>query len=591
MGRTLYSLVFILSSYLLLQPQPCVAGTLDEISALGNSGSLGLAMRLLDRYQPPVQDVENWIAWERERLNLYDRTGKLDQLIEHITGIKQEIPEIHARWLLLQAVHAYLARGEGHGARRLLVELIWGMHGPLNRNDALRIRRLLVRSMLYENLPQDALVVVEQYQKEFGAVMEQSGNEDWYQSLATVYFLTNNLDRAQRLLMGDVGDRLSPLKLLIALRHESMAPEHVLRKCRQILDQGKAMETAPFYWAIIAEAAGKLGHSLERAHALEQSLTLLGAQPFVQGLYVMDADSLWDVYRDLKASLGHVLGIAENARDSLWIDMAHKQKKKNPFYTRFIYAMLAMAAKDTQVQMQAHSLFAKSVLDLPKGDRLLQVLYLQASRFPTPARIPAGVRHIMIGQAINEANTPLASRLMRGLSKAPEGVAELDWKLRRARVHIMAGQHQQGTEVILGMLKEINDFTNQQLDRLVQVLFDLQAVGEHRTVIPLFEIVLNRTGENQRKRELFFWIAESMQAMKEYDEAARYYLKSANFPENQSSDLWGQSAQFKAAEMLTMAGLPLDARKIYQGLLKVTTDPGRRSHLERNIQQLAYRGQ
>ncbi len=591
MGRTRRSLFLVFLTTLLTVPISSVAGTLDEISMLSRSGSLGLAMRLLDRYQPPVSDVDSWIQWERERLNLYDRTGKLDQLIEHITGMKDQIPQNHARWLLLQAVHAYLAKGDGKGARRLLIELIWGFHGPLNKNDALRIRRLLVRSLLYEGQAEDALIVVEQYQKEYGAVMEQSGNEEWIHDQATVYLLTGHLDKAQELLMGVVGYGLAPLKYLVALRQKNMDAEHVLRVCRQALASDGASETAPFYWAIIAEAADALGHGLERAHALEQSLILLGTQPFIKGLFAMDADRLWEVYRNLKPSLARVLGVALDAKDSVWIDVVQKQEKKNPFYARFVYAMLAMESRDPQVRDQAHGLFATSVLRLSDGDRLLQALYLHARHFPDTADIPARVRHIMIGQAINEADTPLASRLMKGLWQAPKGVAELDWKLRRARVHIMADQHQQGTEVILGLLKDINNFSNEQLDRLLQVLFDLQAIGEHRTVIPLFEIVHNRTSDTQRKREILFWIAESMQELKNYDEAARYYLKSATFTDEKAMDLWAQSARFKAAEMLTLAGLPLDARKIYQELLKVTTDSGQRSHLERNIQQLAYRGQ
>ncbi len=591
MGRTVRRLAAAFGVGFFLTSIPVLASTLEEITALGNAGSLGLAIRLLERYQPPIEDDEQWVAWERERLNLYDRTGKLDLLIQRIAATKDLIPDNIARWLLLQAVHAYLAKGEGAGARRLLTELIWQEHGALNSSDGLRARRLLIRGLLYENQYRDALIALEDYQAEFGVESEYLGNEDWFTDQAMVYVLNNRLSQAYEILQRETAPRPSPLKLLVALRRHSMDTEQVLRECRRILDSGGAPQQASLYWAVFAEAAGALGHGLEQAHALEQSLTLLGNEPFVKGVYALDPDRLWKAYRQLKPSLSRVLGMGAATDDAAWFDAAARQQKKNTIYSRFIYAMLAMDGADSWVRDHAHQMYAAATMRLPEGDLLLQALYLRARLFPDTANLPPGVRHLLIDEAIKDADTPLASRLMRGLSQAPEGVSELDWKLRQARVHIMAGQHQQGTEVILGLLKEVDTFSGEQQDRLMQVLFDLQAVGEHRSVVPLFETVFNRTSDIQRRREILFWIADSMQEQKNYDEAARYYLKSATLADGSAMDLWAQSARFKAAEMLTLAGLPLDARKIYQELLRVTSDASQRSQLQRNIQQLAYRGQ
>jgi hypothetical protein len=74
--------------------------------------------------------------------------------------------------------------------------------------------------------------------------------------------------------------------------------------------------------------------------------------------------------------------------------------------------------------------------------------------------------------------------------------------------------------------------------------------------------------------------------MNQFDQAALLYLQSAMLPGPTTMDPWAQTARFNAAESLKKAGLSEDARRIYQGLLKITQDPARRALLNRSIQQL-----
>lgn len=574
---------------------PLLAADLDDIHQLRDTGFPGLAVRTLDRFQPDVgADPDGWLRWERERFKLYERSGQLDQLIERIGRYRKELPDRHARTLMFHGVSAHLTLEDGAGARSLLSDLLLGQRGELDPNQEAFARRLLVTSYLYENQPREAMVALRHLQEEFGDRLAVGpGLDEWQQQQAQVYLQNGDLQKAEAIISRD-GQKgvYSPLRLLVHLRSGRFEPRQAALLAQEQLARGA--EPAGAYQAVIAEASLAIGDHLGRVQALEQAMTrTLGA---ARGIYRADALNLWQAYRALRPGLARMLNVNERAAARQWVaraeslarDAARRPGRNGSDLVRYIYAMLA-ASENGGLGNLAHSRLATVMLQQPRGFSLLKAIYMNRELFPGPADIPAGVRHLLIGEAIRQADTPLASQLMRGLRQAPPGVARLDWQLRQARVHVMAGNPQQGMQVILGLLKNVHRYEGEQVDRLVQVLFDLQAIGEHRAVIPLLETIYTRTGDGQRRRELLYWIADSMKELKEYDEAARYYLKSATLIERKAMDMWARSARFQAAEMLTQAGLPADARKIYRELLAVTREPGQRKQLERNIQQLAYR--
>lgn len=87
-------------------------------------------------------------------------------------------------------------------------------------------------------------------------------------------------------------------------------------------------------------------------------------------------------------------------------------------------------------------------------------------------------------------------------------------------------------------------------------------------------------------REVLYWIADSLQAQKKYQEAALYYLRSASYLNPDAEDPWAQTARYHAADAMVEAGLFQDATHIYQKLLLVTRDPSRRTVLKNKLQQL-----
>ena len=114
----------------------------------------------------------------------------------------------------------------------------------------------------------------------------------------------------------------------------------------------------------------------------------------------------------------------------------------------------------------------------------------------------------------------------------------------------------------------------------------MQTVEMHEQAIEHFQRLLQLDIEPKRRREIFYWIADSYRGLEKYQQAALLDLQSAMMPAPDAMDPWAQTARFNAADSLQLAGLVDDARRIYQALLQVTEDPARRSVLSHKIQQL-----
>jgi tetratricopeptide (TPR) repeat protein len=200
--------------------------------------------------------------------------------------------------------------------------------------------------------------------------------------------------------------------------------------------------------------------------------------------------------------------------------------------------------------------------------------------------MPTLVRYRLADKALAEYNVRLAGTLLKDMQAPPAGEDEALWRLRRARVLVYAGDDQAAVTLLRGLATERPTLDPDFADRLLQVVFDLQALGRHAEALPLLEAVYARVEHARLRRELLFWQAESQAGLKRYQDAAELFLRSATFAGASGGDPWGMTARFHAAEALAKAGLTDDARGVYNKLLAVTDDPRRRSVIERNIQQL-----
>jgi len=602
-------------------PAPPNVGKADlaEVRALADSGAASLALRMLDRAQPSAKtDTQGWMRWERERIQIYASTQDWASLVQRLAHLPPKLPADFVRWARTQQAQAYLAQGDAQAARRVLRRLVWSGGRP-DAKWLAHWRHLIIRSYLEQGRSQDAYTALQRYQQDYG-----EGTRADILLRARILLGLGRPGDAARLLARrgaaspkDKDPEGAMLYGLARLRSGQLTPRQALGKAlhqaRSTDKQAKAKAKhkghagagrakrgpAPLVaqqWAVVAEAARRAGDRATRAYALEHVISAARRQPLPTGLFSLNADSLWDAYHDYAVQLGnraHFL-IGDDKR---WFAAADKARKKTPVRARSLYALLMLHGQDAESRARAAKDFVATLKPGPGDDALLTALFLHAPRhFPKVAKVPLPVRYALVDIGLKHSDIDLASRVMATIDRPPKDTDAFMWELRRARIFVYGGQPERGAKVLGALLNEptpggddtmaMASIDKEQMEHLLQVIFDLQTLGENDTAIGLFKLALRRSPDVQLSREILYWMGDSRKAQGKYVEAARLYLKSAMYGGSKAGDPWGQTARYQAAGALAKAGLRQDARDLYRQLLAVTTDPARRAVLTHDMQQL-----
>lgn len=562
-------------------PSPGLAEDLDRVLALAEGGAPGLALRIMDGLQPPLErDAAAWMRWERERIRIYRISENWPALVRRLDPLPPRIPVEFKHWAGTELAHAYLALDSGEQARRALLPLIWDREGtPAARREW---RRMLIRSYLLDGTLGDAQRAVLRFQQDYG------GDErDDILLRARILLLAGEAGAAADLLAGEAEDpEVGVLHLLAQLRSEAREPRRVMQAgLRQMRGEWVGEELKSRLWAVVAEAAAAADDYPTWVHALENVFADPGGAAFEDNLFEFRAEQLWSAYLAYATLLGndeqYLIG-----DDRPWLEAAEAAAGRYPVRSRSLYALLVQRAGDPTVRAAAVEALLASLERHKHGDVLLRRLFLQSPAYEDPRDIPLAVRHRLVDLALAESDIELASRLMAGLQAAPDQADRFHWQLRRARVLVMGNQAGAGAQALLELLEEEPQLSRERLDRLLQVVFDLQTVGEHEAALQVFGAVLQRAGDMQLQREILYWMAESQRARERHAAAAQLYLQSAMLPGVRAMDPWAQTARYQAAVALAAAGLVEDARRLFTELLEVTEDASRRAVLKRELQRL-----
>ena len=158
--------------------------------------------------------------------------------------------------------------------------------------------------------------------------------------------------------------------------------------------------------------------------------------------------------------------------------------------------------------------------------------------------------------------------------------------MRKARVLILEGDYSQGEAVLRASLQNITELNTDMIDRYLQVGFDLQTIKRHEQALELFDLLPIAAFDDKLKREIYYWKAESNYELEHYDRAALLYMKSAKAGDETMTDLWAQSARFKASDALLKAGLYDDAQYAYGELLNITSSDSRKRLIRQKLQHI-----
>lgn len=569
------------SLLLLLLTSTAHAARLEEALELAKSGASSLALAVLDQEQPDREkEAEDWMRWERTRIAILAEGGHWERLAQHIAAYPHTLPPEFLAWASTWQVKGLLEQGQNRQARAELMRLIWRYGSAVGAKPMAEWRRLVIQSYLAEDRGDDAYAAMVRYRLDYGRADEAS-----LLLSARVLLGQGHPAEAADYVAQSRRAEARALYLLARLRSKAEHPRKVLKLAHKLQSaQRLSTRVNQILSGLIAEAAERAQDYAAQVMALEHYFTQRFLSPEVAALFPWSANSLWEAYLNYAKSVGNreqlLLG-----DDRAWLKVAEEGAKMYPVRTRCIYALVALESFDVGQRLSAHQQFADHILNLEEGRYLLRQLYLQSQRFSDLQAIPVTVRQTLLEPAIASGDLKLASRLVLGLNEPPEGVDRLMWQLRQARILILGGDYEQGA-AILEKLIAAGDLERANIDRLVQVIFDLQTVAEHDRAYTLLEALLRQSKDAQLRRELLYWMADSRKAQARHAEAARYYLRSAILFDIDAMDPWAQTARYQAAQSLTEAGMLEDARALYKQLLEVTQEPGRRAVLRRDLQQL-----
>lgn len=548
-----------------------------RVNVLVKGGAPQLALQRVERVQAAQADTPGWYEWERRRLEIYKTQGNWDAISLRVSKLPSELPADFRRWALMLAAEARLTANDTESARRYLRQLIWNEEAAPAQQA--QWRRLVIRSYLTENNLADAQTALLRYQQEFRA-----RSDVWQVLHAEILLRAGNNKSAFEVLAGVQSFEARLMRLLAGLRANIYGAKQVSQRARKLAGTLRNHPAAQRRaWTLVAQAAARGEDLATRVDALERALAV-APDGKLESLFALTPDDLWQSYERLAELLGNRARLMVG-RDRTWLHATEAYKKNKPHYARALYVSLMRHGQDEQVRNYVHQQFAESLLAQGYAETL-QALYLKAGRYRNLADVPGVVRYRLADKALAAFDIQLAARLMKELDQPPEQEDPDLWNLRRARVLVYAGEYAAAVKLLRDILDNRQELDTLLAERLLQVIFDVQAVERDTDALTLLASVYQRVDNERMRREILYWQAESRNALGQHLEAAELYFRSATFGGLNGADPWGHTARFHAAEALARGGLIEDARDVYLQLLKFTADPARRATIERSIQQL-----
>ncbi len=563
---------------------------IKEVRLIAESGAVSLALQSIDTQQPPLNlnSSSIWLEWESERLLIYQLGQRWQQLQQRVNTYKKGLPENFYLWAKQQQVDALLTLKQGQHARQILLQLIWSKKAEAENNPKLIKQWLplwqkrIIKSYLVDNEGSDAQFAAQRYYQDYS-----SNTIEDRLLRAHILLINQREDEVVDLLMKDTNHPEGGMLYLLAqLRSKARAPRKVYQSAlRQMRGKWADNKLKYMLWAVAAESARSSGDLPSTANALEFVLAGNKNIELPAGLFNFSADTLWKAYLDYAVYLGNKSQFLIG-NDQQWLNAAIKSQKTEPVKARSLFTMVMLKGQDNAAKLRAAKGFLNLMHKRKRGAQLIMKLFLKSNHFKTINFIPTPIRYDIVNIALSRSNVELASNLMTTIKVAPDGVDDYQWQLRRARIFVLGGKPNEGSNVLLNLLQKHKSFSKKQLERFLQVIFDLQTAKSHKLSFQVFQAVFPKVKDVHLQRELYYWMADSKKALQDYAFAARLYLRSALHAGNNGLDPWGQTARYQVAEMLTKAELYQDAHNFYQQLLKTTKEPARRAVLKHELKKL-----
>ena len=561
--------------------------SLEQLGELTQIGLSGLAMRMIEQQQKLYPEFgPDWYAFEFKYFQTlaaqerwHDIIERADKLLAKARSGQDITPKI-ARWFKSQKAIALLKLGDAEQSLQLTRDLIWEGRGT-DRDRTAFWRRQIIRAYLQLDFAEDANKALHKYRRDYGDY-----KSDWKLLQAQALLRADRPAEVIDLLAEEESHKGRALRLLAAVRarpdHTGLYIEDIKQ---QLTDASLTQAQQRAYFYVLFEAYVAKKNRLSAAETAEQLLALNRTQAVLGEHFSVDADDLWRLYEQIGDQSGNEYSLLKG-NDAAWLDRAGNIEKKQPVRARAMYAVVALTTVDDNNRELAHKKIVDALSVTDAGLEVVNQLYTQSARAGSPGNLPVEVRYRLVDHALSIGDVTLAAKMMASLPQPPEGEGYFDWQMRKARVMILEGEYEQGEDELRKSLQNITELNTDMVDRYLQVVFDLQTIKRHEQALALFDRLPIESMDDKLRREIYYWKAESNYEIERYDQAAMLYMKSAKAGDESMSDLWAQSARFKASDALLKAGLYDDAQHAYSELLRITSSDSRKRLIRQKLQHI-----
>lgn len=569
---------------------------IDELVSLR---APGLAFKYLEREQPkynPEAPAE-WLYWEQKRvllLKFMNRWAELDQRVsDHEKDLASlKVATADRNWFFTEQLRAIVEMKDYSRALARSRELLWNASDRVRSRSLAAWRRVIIQVYLDQNRTGDAQIAMRRYQQDYGELQDEDGLS-WQQLQAELYIQLGQYSDAIQLLSQVKNPNARALQLLAMMKDHAMSPQDVLANAgsNQFSDSEAPQEQQlSQYLMLVAKLQlEQWSDAIERMEALlSQENLMLGETLQQLGGINVDADALWALYLKNGNAYGNQQGLLKG-NDESWYLLAEKHQDKQPVIARSLLAVLGLQSRDEAHRQQSLKTLAKMLEEKQQALLLVNRLFTESRRVGDMSHVPPEVRYQLIDYNLSQGEISAAARLMADLQQPPADQPQFDWNLRRARVLILSGSFREGGDLLNEMLKQQAP-KQEEVDKYLQVVFDLQAVEQHKIALELFGQLQGLVSDVKVQREITFWRAESYAGLKLYDQAAYLFMRSAISPDR-VYDPWYHTATFRAAESLMEAGLYEDARQRLLHLLKITVNTARKAVIRQRLQTIQLKTQ
>ena len=555
--------------------------SLEQIQSLIELGTVQLAYALLQDTRPDYEASEDWMSWEMLYYRLASQTEDWNGIVQRTEEIANIVPYEFYADMQSYAVKAEFGLGQYENARKRLRSMIWELPYELER--IIEWRELIVESYVANSLLEDAEIALTSFNRDY-----RPSDPDWEHRYIRILFLTGFNEEAAK--------RVAALQttegklLLLFSEFQSRALGSI-----EVIELGLKMEEelvkhpvlSAELWSIINMAARNLNDLEIQITAIEKGLSVpydSESDRVRYSLVPLNTEqqliAAYDVYA---LSVGNDFNLVVGD-DQSWYQLALEYEITSPVTARAIYSFLAGTATNSDIYSASVAALANE-LESAGFLRLLESIFVRLNLLDVAETTPK-TQSLLASRALHRNDYRTALFIMNVMDQ-PEQEDQLQiWLLRRARIAIVVKEFEQSFELLNQLIDALPPNTEQKtIDRIMQVVFDLQESEQHEFAVSLFHSLYRHTSEIQARREILRWVADSYSAQDRSQDASELLIHSAEMGGNWN-DSWGRSARLKAADELAVIGFYDDARIIYTELMDATLDPRSKNVINNRLRNL-----